>query len=91
MSLNRRNPARDLNEAEIVDALFTAGCFVSRISGPGVPDLLVGHQGRWILMEVKHKTGTLTPKQIEWWDAATGLDLPIEVVRSAEEALALLV
>lgn len=44
---------RDGSEAEIVRVLEAAGASVSRLNGTGVPDLLVGYQGKTILLEVK--------------------------------------
>jgi len=41
MSLNRRDAKRDENEKEIVSALRSEGYAVFRLSGPGIPDLLV--------------------------------------------------
>ena len=58
MSLNRRAAARDSNEGEIVDALEAVGASVTRVSQEGVPDLLVGYQGRTHLLEVKHLSAT---------------------------------
>lgn len=53
MSLHRRAARRDRNEVEIVAALTAAGASVTYLSSPGVPDLLVGYQGRTLLLEVK--------------------------------------
>ncbi len=41
MSLHRRNPRRDANELEIVDALEKVGALVARLSVAGLGDLLV--------------------------------------------------
>lgn len=45
MTIHRKNPKRDANEQEIIDALRKAGCSVQQLSGVGVPDLLVGVSG----------------------------------------------
>jgi hypothetical protein len=46
---------RDANEPAIVEALQAAGAVVERLGYPkGVPDLLVGYQGRTFLLEVKN-------------------------------------
>lgn len=88
----RRDAKRDDNEADIVEALTRCGHLVQRISGAGVPDLLVySHsQGRLLLLEVKDGSKTpsarkLTPAQQEWhraWQSA-----PIYVVESVDDAL----
>ncbi len=72
MSPLRRAAKRDANEAQIVAALRAAGCTVQRLSEPGVPDLLVGRQGRDgrgvnYLLEVKDpREGHLTREQDRW-------------------------
>lgn len=96
-----RAKRRDANEAEIVRALELAGATVTRLDGEGVPDLLVGFQGKSKLLEVKlphgprggvhhhgkvGSDGDMTPAQVRWWGAWRGE--AAVVVRSAEEALA---
>jgi hypothetical protein len=92
---------RDANEVEIVDALRAVGCTVTRLGDAGVPDLLVGRDGRTYLLEVKMPMGPrggvqrhgakpggrgdLTPAQVKWWDAWRGERA--HVVRSVAEAL----
>lgn len=50
----------DANQSEIVEAMRKAGASVWII---GLPvDLLIGHQGRTALVEVKTLTGKLAPK-----------------------------
>jgi hypothetical protein len=90
MSLHRRNPKRDRNERSIVAALNAAGAITHRLSAPGVPDLLVGHRGRWLLMEVKTKRGKLEPAQQLFHATAIALGLPCYKVATEEEALDLL-
>ncbi len=46
--------ARDTNEAAIIAALEAVGASVTAISAPGMPDLLVGLDGRTHLLEIKH-------------------------------------
>lgn len=48
---------RDVNEAEIVRALEAIGATVTRLNEAGVPDLLVGYQGKTKLLEVKRPLG----------------------------------
>ena len=57
MSLPKR-AARDSNEGPIVAALIVAGASVSLLAGGGLPDLLIGYEGRSILREVKHASST---------------------------------
>jgi hypothetical protein len=82
VTLHRRNPRRDANEPDIVQALQAAGCKVLRLSGAGVPDLAcyrptVG----WRLAEVKTEKGQLKPRQRLWGPE-------IMVWRSIDDALA---
>lgn len=86
MTLHRRNPRRDGPESAVVEYLKRAGALVHRLSGTGVPDLLVGYRGRWLLFEVKAATGRLQPAQLLFHDAAAALDLPCYVIHSPEDA-----
>jgi len=54
---------RDANENAIVVALQAAGAYVFRLSGKGVPDLLVAYKGRWEPLEVKSPQGRTTLAQ----------------------------
>ena len=85
MTLHRRNPRRDPNEPLIVEYLKRAGSLVSRLSGAGIPDLLVGYRGRYLLMEVKAQGGRLKDSQTQYHDAARALGLPCYVVYSVED------
>lgn len=85
MSLNRTNPRRDRNERLLVEYLKKAGGFVTRISGAGVPDLLVGYRGRWLLLEVKAPRGRATLMQQAFHDAAQALGLPCHTVYTVED------
>jgi hypothetical protein len=78
LSLYRRNPRRDRNEASIVKALRRAGAQVWYLSGSGIPDLLTEYRGRWLPLEVKGEAGKLTPRQ-------TWPNVP--VVQTEDEAL----
>ena len=51
----RRAARTDSNQTEIVKALRAIGCSVQSLAavGKGCPDLLVGWQGRNVLMEIK--------------------------------------
>lgn len=89
----RRAARTDRNQAEIVEALRKLGASVEVLSGrgDGVPDLLVGHEGRNLLVEVKDglakpSARTLTSRQVEWHRQWTG---QAAIVASVEEAIAL--
>jgi hypothetical protein len=58
MSNHRRAARRDANEPDIVKALVAAGASITYLGAPkGVPDLLVGYEGRSYLLEVKLPLG----------------------------------
>ncbi len=82
MSSLRRNPKRDANEPEIVEALKAIGCDVHRLHAPA--DLLVGYRNRTVLLEVKMPGGTLTDDQKDFFEAYRG---EAYVVRSVERAI----
>lgn len=81
----RQAARRDANEPEIVAALRKAGASVTPLSMPGVPDLLVGHQGESILIEVKNDRNGLTEEQETWHQQWQGRR--VWIVRTVEEAL----
>lgn len=86
MSLHRRNPRRDANEAQIVKALEQIGVRVRRMSAPGFADLVCFHPREGVrLLEVKAPKGKLTPAQIEHRQDGW----PVCIVRNEAEALAL--
>ena len=82
----------DANHEAVVLALRAVGATVQSLAGvgKGVPDLLVGHQGHTLLMEVKdgHKSPSkrqLTEDQLKWhgeWRGGT-----LAVVDGPEAAL----
>ena len=79
----------DLNQAEIIAALRAAGAVVwdCHCLGHGFPDLVASYDGKNHLIEVKGPKGRLTAaeqKFIDNWDA------PVHVVRTLEDALAVL-
>jgi hypothetical protein len=91
----RRAAKTDANQAVIVGALRACGATVQILAavGHGCPDLLVGHRGRNILMEVKDGSKPpserrLTPDQQEWHAAWKG---QVVVVENVEQAIAALV
>lgn len=86
----------DDNHAEIVDALRRAGASVQSIAtvGKGCPDLLVGHRGRNILLEVKDgskppSARKLTPNEHIWQAYWQGQVVTVESVEQALKAVGL--
>ena len=75
-----------MNQKTIVDTLRKAGATVNSLSavGNGVPDLLVGFNGRSYLLEIKNGLG-LTPMEEKWFSLWAGG--PAYVVGSPEAAL----
>jgi hypothetical protein len=63
MSLSRKNPRRDANEPEIVQALEAVGAEVWRLSGKGLPDVLCRFRGVLYAGEVKTEKGRLRASQ----------------------------
>jgi hypothetical protein len=88
MALHRRAPRRDSNEADIREALEAAGATWQALSIKGGPDALVGYQGRSCLIEVKQAKGKLRETQTAWHQKWRGS--PVQVLRTPDEALALL-
>lgn len=81
----RRAARVDANQAAIVEALRAAGCVVWVL---GLPvDLLVGKNGRTVLVEVKTKTGKYTELQQSFMGSWTGG--PVATIRDVDGALTL--
>ena len=85
----------DANQKQIVTALRQAGCSVQSLAatGRGVPDLLVGRDGKNLLLEIKDGSKRpserkLTPDQENWHSAWRG---QIHVVNNPDEALELVI
>lgn len=87
----RRAAKIDRNQPEIVKALRGAGATVQHLHtvGKGCPDILVGHRGNNILMEIKD--GSLSPSrrrltddEAEWHNAWCG---QVVTVHTVDEAL----
>ena len=84
----------DANQSVIVDALRKIGCCVIDLSasGEGVMDLLVCYRRRTWMVEVKNLKGRgdiLTPAQIKLHAAIGDAGCEVHIVRSVDEALAL--
>ena len=66
-------------------ALEAQGFVVDRMSGKGLPDLLVSKAGHQWLVEVKAPKGIFKPAQLEWRRRFRG---PVPVtLRSVDDAL----
>ena len=85
----------DANHEQVVSALRAAGASVQSLAGvgKGVPDLLVGFQGKTLLMEIKDGRKTpserrLTEDQVKWHGAWRGG--PLAVVDGVDAALRML-
>jgi hypothetical protein len=91
----RRRGARDANEPDIVAALEACGAFVVKLDQKDIPDLLVGYEGRWFVLEVKIPLGpkggasdrVLSGGQIDFFAQAHRRRLPVTMVRTEKEAL----
>ena len=91
----RRAAKIDANQEQVIKALRSVGAVVQSLAavGKGVPDLLVGYQGKTILLEVKDgnkppSARKLTEDQIKWHGAWRGG--PLAVVDGPEAALRML-
>ena len=91
----RRAARIDDNQIEIVQALRAAGATVQSLAGVGVgvPDLLVGYQGKTLLFEIKDGRKSpserrLTEDQLRWHGAWNGG--PLAVVDGVDAALRML-
>jgi len=88
----RKRGKVDANQREIVDTLRALGASVQSLAmvGDGVPDLLVGYQGRTWLVEVKDGSKPpsrqrLTADQVAWRDTWRG-EAP-SVVRDRQDCM----
>lgn len=91
---------RDANEKYIVDALKAQGFSVARLSGKGIPDLLVsrrtvdpfGKPCGWVrLVEIKNPKGKnqRTADQVKFDESWQGP--PVIILRSVDDALRFMV
>ena len=88
----RRAAKVDANHTQVVMALQAAGATVQSLAavGQGVPDLLVGFQGKTLLMEIKDgqkppSARRLTEQQLTWHGAWRGG--PVAIVDGVDAAL----
>ncbi len=86
--LEKRENTRDQNEPEIIQALWEMGAICRRLDATlggemaGVPDLLVGFEGKNYLLEIKTARGRLNVHQQKFHNSWLG---QVDVVRSADE------
>jgi hypothetical protein len=92
----RRAARIDANHIEIAKALTRCGAWVINTSGVGngFPDLLIAHRGRLSMVEVKDgakcpSARVLTTAQVQFHAMAEANNVPVHVVKSVDEALAL--
>lgn len=90
----RRAAKVDTNQGEIIDALRKAGASVQPLHGVGMgcPDILVGHRGANILMEIKDgdkppSARRLTSWQADWHFKWEGQACVVHTIEDALEAL----
>lgn len=90
MSLHRHAAKRDANEHDVSTVWTAAGARSESVSAKGMPDRLVFHRGRVYLAEVKGARRGLTKAQVEKF-TSLGVDgIAVYVVRTADDARALL-
>jgi hypothetical protein len=88
-------PKEAIIQRQIIKHLRSMGAWVFNVHGSpyqqvGVPDLLVGYQGRFYAMEVKRPGGVLSPAQAKTIEAIKVSGSVAGRVESIEEAVALL-
>ena len=83
--LHRYDAKRDANEPTIIDYFRWHGYSVEQISGKGVPDLLLGKDGKNYIVEVKGEGKNLNQNQKEWHANWLG---QIAICRTTEDAQA---
>jgi Holliday junction resolvase len=92
----RRAAKVDRNHREVARALERCGAWVVDCAGVGngFPDLLIVHRGKLALVEVKDGAKSpsrrrLTPAQVTFHAQAKANGVPVHVVESVDDALAL--
>ena len=88
-------PRESLLQRQIIKHLRGMGAWVFNVHGSpyqqvGVPDLLVGYEGRFYAMEVKMPGGVLSPVQAKVMDEIRASGAVAGRVESIEEAVRLL-
>ena len=88
-------PKESIIQRQIIARLRNMGAWVFKVHGSpyqqvGVPDLLVGYEGRFFAMEVKQPGGGMSPVQVQTIEAIRASGSVAGRVESVEEAVALL-
>ena len=88
-------PKESIIQRQIIARLRNMGAWVFKVHGSpyqqvGVPDLLVGYEGRFYAMEVKQPGGVMSPVQVKAIEAIRASGSVAGRVESVEEAVALL-
>lgn len=88
----RRAARVDGNHSEIVAGLRKIGARVVDLSkvGEGVPDILAGMAGRWVLIEIKDPSQPANKRKLNAAQVrfhAEHSDLPLAVVLTVEDAI----
>jgi hypothetical protein len=84
----RRAARRDDSEPEVIAAFRSGGASVWQLNDPNLPDLAVGH--RRVTHHVEVKSGNKYPSENQAEAFQLWKGEPVELVRSAAEAIALL-
>lgn len=85
----RRAAKRDKNEREIIEALEAIGCFVMQETN--IDLYVLTPQGNWTPIEIKTKSGKLTPYQVELHNKIKlEQSYEIPIVKSIDEAITLI-
>ena len=79
----------DENQPTIVEALEAVGASVQTLGGKGVPDLLVGFDGKNYLLEVKPSKKSLNDDQEQWHSKWVGQVVVVRTVAEAFNAIGL--
>lgn len=85
MSLHRINAKRDISEPDIIETLQKHGAVVHRVSGKGIPDLLIGYRGRTYLAEAKTGKRGLNNNQVKFFDEWRGY--PPVIFRTVDDVI----
>lgn len=85
MSLLRRDARRDANEPDLIKALEQLGFHVERLSGIGIPDLLLSRGRLWYTAEIKVRKGRETQAQKDFRARAKA---PIPIFRTIDDVIA---
>tara|TARA_R110002153_G_scaffold57939_3_gene159161 strand:- start:279 stop:563 length:285 start_codon:yes stop_codon:yes gene_type:complete len=74
----------DANQADLVKYIRSLGASVQHLYavGGGVPDIIIGYNGKNYLAEVKTLKGKLNPLQVMWFEAWGG---QCQVIRTKED------